>query len=390
MSARDTDAWLSTADVAMRLGVKKETVYAYVSKGLLPAEKVGRESRFRLKDVQNLITRTRVPSVDGHRSTIFSREAGSLTYRGESVHELADSTSFETVCDLLWGASEDIGGWPGVNAETIDTVTRCLHEVGARNLVSDDLRIAVTVLGALDGPGSSYHVPEVISTGRRLLKSMIASLRPVGPRQASGDADASIAALLWPRLSLVDVRDEHLRLVNAALILSADHGLAPSTRVARTAASLGATSYGVVSAGMGAGTNDIAGSSALRVEDLIRRLADPHAIRALVDEARVQGNLAGFGHPLYPDGDPRAGHLFRLMDEIVGDDPRYQSVKAFCRVMLERGLDPPGYYLALAAMSFTFNMARGSTEAVFHVGRSAGWIAHAIEEYWERPEQREP
>lgn len=389
MTAFESEPWLSTEDVAHRLGVKKETVYAYVSKGMLPASRVGRESRFRLRDVQNLASKTRALSADGHSSTIFTRDGGSLTYRDESVEDLASNSTFEEVCDLIWVTPVDQGEWPEPSFETAAVVTQALHALGGRSLVSDDLRVAVSVLGALDGPGSSYHVPEVINTGRRLLKNISVSLRPVARADNALDADGSLAVSLWPRLSPIDAEDEYVNLLNAALIISADHGLAPSTRVARTAASLGATVYGVVSAGMGAGTNDISGSSALIVEDMLRRLDDPHSLRALVDQARVQGVLPGFGHRLYPDGDPRAAYLFRVMDRIVGGSSRYEQVKTLCGIMRERGLDPPGLYLALAAISYTFNMARGSTESIFFLGRSGGWIGHAIEEYWDRPEQRE-
>jgi citrate synthase len=165
-------------------------------------------------------------------------------------------------------------------------------------------------------------------------------------------------------------------------VASAEHGMAPSTTVARTAASLGATVYGTVAAGLSAGTGDVFGSSALLVEDLVRSLrGSPMAIRGIVERARIQRRVPGFGHTAYPDGDVRARHLLGRLAQVADDGPRLAEVSGLVQVMREHGMPHPTLYFALASMTHCFDMVHGATETMFFVGRSAGWIAHAIDEY---------
>lgn len=394
MTADEVDAssWITTEAVAQRLGVKKETVYAYVSRGLLTADRVGRQSRFKLSEVDALAQRTGADQSDaGFSTAIFSRDDGRLTYRDRPVAQLATRERFESVAELLWDADArpEVAEWPGPDPEACDTVRRALNTLPDDVLVSDKFKTGVALLGALDGPGSSYHVPEVATSGRRLLMSLAETLPdPAGGAGKRAASDTRLAHRLWTGLTTHPADDEHVGLLDTALILSAEHGLAPSTTVARTAASLGATLYGVLSAGMGAGTNDVYGSSALIVEDMLRGLeSPPRSLRALADQARIQGRLPGFGHHLYPEGDLRAQLLLNRLQTVAPDNPRLAQVWTLSRVMDERGLPPPNLYLALATMAYSFEMPRGATEAIFALGRSAGWIAHAIEEYRKRPLQ---
>jgi len=382
------DAWLSTQEVAGRLGIRPETVYAYVSRGLLSREHVGRRSRFRLSEVDALLARLdpgMARPVDGV-GRMFRMVDGVPRYRDVPVVELAGRASFEEVVDLLWTASAEPGDdWHGPDATSVPVVRSILALLPEDMVLSERLKIAVATLGALDHAGSSFHPPEVMRSGRGLLVSMVTSLpradgaaEEMPPEHRRGD----LAALLWPRLTRVAASSARVSLLDAALVLSAEHGMAPSTMVARTAASLGATIHGVVASGLGAGTGDVMGSSALLVEDLVRSLrGSPMAIRGIVERARIQRGVPGFGHAVYPDGDVRARYLLARLAQTADDTRRLTEVSELVRVMRERGMPPPTLYFALASLSHCFDMAHGATEAMFFIGRSAGWIAHAIEEY---------
>jgi citrate synthase len=386
------DAWLSSDEVARRLGVKKETVYAYVSRGLLPADRAGRRSRFRLSDVETLLARIHPGDSRAAQaaSRVFQQVDGQPAYRGHSALELAATRTFEEVAQLLWmGKLERRVVWPAPNARNSAIVARCLDALPEGVMMTDKLMVAVSIVGALDGPGSTYHAPEVVASSRKLLVTMIDAFPQLSePLSLTDDglgasSPGPFAATLWSRLSPRQPAVAEVRLLDMALILAAEHGLAaPSTTVARTAASLGATVYGVVAAGIGAGTGDVHGSSALIVEEMLRRLhGSPQALRGLVEMARLQGRVHGFGHRAYPAGEVRAAFLLERMAQVVGDDPRFAEVQYLRQVMHERGLPPANNYLALAALAHSFDMAPGSTEAMFMIGRSAGWIAHAAEEY---------
>jgi citrate synthase len=91
--------------------------------------------------------------------------------------------------------------------------------------------------------------------------------------------------------------------------------------------------------------------------------------------------LRGFGHRLYPDGDPRAGVLLARLRDTAAGSPRLAVVEALLEAAAQRGLPEPNIDLALAALAHVTGMTRGAAEAVFAVARTAGWIAHALEEY---------
>lgn len=382
------DAWLTTGEVAERLGVQSATVYAYVSRGLLTSERVGRRSRFRLSEVDTLQARLD----PGHGRSlsvakrVFRLEDGQPFYREVPALELADTATFEQVVDLLWTGTLDAGQkWPRPDASNLRIARQTLAALPTDTIISDRLKVAVATLEALGHEGSSFYAPDVAASGRRLLLSVVHTL----PRIDGGAGVASeaseplgLAASLWPRLTAEPVDAERIALLDAALVLSAEHGMAPSTTVARTAASLGATIHGVVASGLGAGTGDVMGSSALIVEDVLRRLhRSPHAIRGIAEQARIQGRVAGFGHVAYPEGDVRSRYLLSRLAQITGDEPRFAEAISLARVMQERGLPPPTLYFALATVAHCFQMSHGSAEAMFFIGRSAGWIAHALDEY---------
>ena len=91
--------------------------------------------------------------------------------------------------------------------------------------------------------------------------------------------------------------------------------------------------------------------------------------------------LRGFGHRLYPDGDPRAGFLLTRLRTAAAGSPRMAVVDALLEATSRRSLPEPTVDLALAALAHVTAMTRGAGEAVFAIARTAGWIAHALEEY---------
>jgi citrate synthase len=176
------------------------------------------------------------------------------------------------------------------------------------------------------------------------------------------------------------------------------------------AASVRADPYAVVSAGLAAASGSLHGGASLAVEALLAEIARPgaerpagprrrsqqaererpaagsrrasqRAGRVLGERLRRGERLRGFGHPLYPDGDPRAAHLLDRLRQAAGGSPRMAVVDALLAATRRRGLPPPNVDLALAALGHVAGMTRGAGEAIFAVARVAGWLAHALEEY---------
>jgi citrate synthase len=168
------------------------------------------------------------------------------------------------------------------------------------------------------------------------------------------------------------------RALNRALVLVADHELNASTFAARIAAGAGADLYACLSAAVATLSGPLHGGESDRVDALVREVGTPSRARAVILARTQRGDLLpGFGHPLYPDGDPRAPPLLatarvlapqatRTLDAVVREGRRLLG--------LEPNLDT-----GLVAIAHATGLS-GSASAIFALGRCAGWVAHILEQ----------
>jgi citrate synthase len=170
--------------------------------------------------------------------------------------------------------------------------------------------------------------------------------------------------------------------VQAALVLLADHELAASTLAARVAASVRADPYAVVATGLGAVGGALHGGASLGAELMLAAASKPADAPRVVGELLRRGErIPGFGHFVYVTGDPRAVRLLSMIRALAPDSPRLAVADAVLAEARRRGLPEPNIDFALAALADVAGLIRGAGEAVFAVARSAGWLAHALEEY---------
>jgi len=167
-------------------------------------------------------------------------------------------------------------------------------------------------------------------------------------------------------------------LIRAVLILCADHELNVSAFTARCVASADSNPYAVVLAGLAALEGAKHGGATARVEVLfeeVRRARDPK--KALAERLRRGAGIEGFGHKLYPDGDPRATLLLSMLPKSKELALAQKIADAAESVIGEL----PNLDFALVAVARSLNLPRGAAVALFAIGRTIGWIAHAIEQY---------
>jgi len=370
--------YLTARETAERLGIKRDTLYAYVSRGLLRSQPIpgSRERGYRTEEVERLragrglsrATRSEpfVPVID---SAICLIEGGRLYYRGHDAIRLAESATLEDIADLLWGQdpistfrhsqrseARGIGGRVGA-AASLGVIERCHVRLA---------ELAAADLGALD---LTPH--GIVRTGRAILYELAAC---IGDRPTAPDPVHEQLAALW-RLD-----QKGADLIRRCLVLLADHELNASTFVARCVASTGATPYAVVSGALAALSGRRHGGASASAEALLHEIAerdDPLAVMA----ARLARNemLPGLGHPLYPDGDPRAAALLNAaMAAIPASRPLIEAAVAAARQLVPQ---PPNVDFALAAATTALGLPQGTALAIFILGRTVGWIAHAIEQY---------
>jgi len=379
-------ARLTTAEAADRLGVKPETLYAYVSRGLIERHRdPGGVSTYAPRDVERLAragrrTKSLPPIVFPSSLTLIAD--GRVTFRGVDAVQAALGHRFEEVAEWLWtGRWPEETSWP-FDADGLDLVLAAQQAIPPGCLPIDRYRIITAVAGASDPVRHDDRAEVVVPTARRLLRLLAHGLPRADGREARRAEPArTMAEVLWTRLTRLPRTPARIDLLDAALGVLADHELASSTLAVRMAAMVRADVYEVVGAGLNVAGGLRHGGASLSIESLFRDAARFGVPRALDGRITDPGRLAGFGHQLYPDGDPRA---VALLDRLAGIDPpgdRLATVDAMLAAVAARDVPPPTVDVALAAISFCADMAPGSGEAIFALARTAGWIAHALEQY---------
>ena len=337
---------------------------------------------------------------------------GRLRFRGLDALDLARDWSFEDVCELLWlgqpGQSPQAspfpraspGEWQATPA-AVAAGTAAQAALPAGTFPLERLQVIVPALAAADPLRLQSDPPAVAAAGRVIIAGLVECLPLAGagePPAAGGEGAAAggkgaaasredpaaggIAARLWPRLCPDTPAPGLLDALRAALVLLADHELAASTLAARVAASVRADPYAVVATGLGAVGGALHGGASLGAETMLAAAQDAAAVPRVVGELLRRGErVPGFGHFVYRGGDPRAGLLLALVRSAVPASPRLAVVDAVLAEMHRRALPEPNIDFALAVLATCAGMIRGAGEVIFAVARTAGWLAHALEEY---------
>lgn len=384
------DAYLSAAEAARQLEVSRATLYAYVSRGLVrsqPQPGRSRERRYSREDVERLRARReerRNPEKAAARalhwgvpvleSSITLIADGRLYYRGRDAVTLARTRPFEEVASLIWTGEllsdvteTQLHVVSGMQTEALPFVSRAqsvLALVAARDPLACDLRPRA-----------------VAQTGWRIL-NLLASVAASTPELAA-TVEETLAREWAPR------NPRAAAILRAALILSADHELNVSSFTARCVASAGSNPYAAVIAGLSAVEGIRHGGLSVRVESMLEALrarrgrgAGFRGIRAELAERLRRGDpIEGFGHPLYPAGDPRAAALLSLLREHYGKSPELDFAREVMRAAEELLGEKPSIDFALAVVARVLKLPPGAPLTLFALGRTAGWIGHAIEQY---------
>jgi citrate synthase len=395
--------WIGAAEAAQRLGVKQATLYAYVSRGMLTRRRGddGRSSLFEADEVARLNERGQPRRAAGTGDFVIESELtdvadGRFRYRGMEVTKLALWRPFEEVAGWLWTGSLGKDGatspWQAT-PEAVAAGSGAQAALPEATLPLERLRVIVPAMAATDLLRLSLDPPAVVSAGRNIIAGMVdclpdpsAGSAPAAP--SSRLAEGGIAGRFWYKICPKRPDPGLLGALRAAMALLADHELAASTFAARMAASVRADPYAVVATGLGAlgtarqygGYGGCSGAS-LGAETMLAAARDP------ADVARVVGDLLRRGERIPGLGDfaaspdPRAKALLDLVKKAAPRSARYAVAAAVLDETRRRSLPEPTVELALATLAHVAGMIPGAGEAIFAVARSAGWIAHAMEEY---------
>ena len=402
---------LTAESAADRLGVSRATLYAYVSRGFVrthPAPDDPRRRLYSAADVERLAgnkTRGRKAGdiaaatldygLPALASGITLIEGDRLFYRGRDAAQLAAKASLEETARLLWNCSEDPFGaappehdpekWKPVFGKRSCSKEKSERDDDSKNshhALSPSAAKLIASLAGVFALDRCMAVLPVAGVGtamtwqrdeRRLWHDGAMLLRLMaGAATGTAPSDAPIhlhVARAW------GLSGRAAQAIRAALVLCADHELNSSAFAVRVVASTGASLAACIAAGLSALSGPRHGGQTSLVEILFEeaeRFGD--AARMVHERLRRGDILPGFGHPLYRGGgDPRARALLALLPP----DPTREALRDAMDAV--RGVQP-NVDFALVALRRALKLKPGSALALFAIGRTAGWIAHALEQ----------
>lgn len=404
---------LTRDEVLAQLGIKPATLYTYVSRGLIRsfAQKNSKARLFAREDVERVKARAEAKAGSAARAEgamrwgepVISTSITEITpdgprYRHRLAVDLAlGNCTFEAVAQLLWSGTlrdENIIWQPSSSPVDPDAVIRAagISDPGA----AMPKVFALIVLALAAGDGGVDEIQEGITTiaARQILHVLAGCFGYLSPhgRFAASRPGESIATTVARALEL-EVSDEAVRAINAALILSADHELAPATFAARIAASTGADLHACVGSALLAHGGAQTGLQGDRLEDLIAENAGKCELGKWLDAVRDSGStLLGFNLPLYPRGDPRADTLITVARELKATSTRTDSICWFIDHAKQHLNAKPSLAVGLVTLALALGLPHRAASALWALGRVAGLVAHIREQrlsgYMLRPRAR--
>lgn len=427
--------FLSAAEAAAVLRVRPATLYAYVSRGLLrsEADSGGRGRRYPAEEVEALARRAAgrrdprqaargaldwgLPVLDSRLTLIAG---GRIYYRGLDAVELARTgETLERVAALLW-LGDLAAPLPPVAPGRLAVLPRLEAQLAATRAWRPFQRLqALLSFATAEDPGAYDLRPPAVTASGAWLIQLLAAIAAGTTRglldQTQPASAAGLLAAAWAqpagesegarKTGVGRARStalgrggsdvpavELMRLLDAALVLCADHELNVSAFTARCVASAGAPPQAAVAAGLAAIGGSRHGGQTERVEAFLDEVSPPASRSVsrgsgstvrdrLADRLRRGEEIPGFGHPLYHDGDPRARLLLDLAATSRPRSPHLDAASELAAAALDLLGERPNLDFGLVTLARTLDLPPGAPLALFAVGRSAGWIAHVLEQY---------
>jgi citrate synthase len=378
----DNQRFVDARAAAKHLGIQVRSLYAYVSRGQVrsvPGE-AGRPKLYSLDDLERL--RIRRDARSGHGpvaagalrwgepvldSAITAITVRGPVYRGRYALDLV-GRPYENVAELLWSGylPEAPIAWPRTTIQ-IAALWKLLP-ADARPL---DVMPLVVQLASLQARGKDDPRPDaIIAHARTLIPLLAASLAQTPAAFTRALGGTSVAQVLARALEIEDTP-----IIDTILVLLADHELNASSFTARVAASTGADPYACIAAALAALSGVKHGTASEEVARFADEVGSPDAAKAAIRALRKkQQHPPGFGHMMYPHGDPRGAPLVEFARS--SNARRARTLLAIADATDEH----PTVDIGLAATVAALGLAPHAASALFAVARSAGWLAHVLEQ----------
>jgi citrate synthase len=324
-------------------------------------------------------------------------DQGVLAYRGIDIHELADNSTFEETCYLLW-----FGKLPSqselrelrerlARERTLDPAIITLLRTTPRHVQPmDALRTAVSALSFYDADEKSNDHQANIRKAIRLTSQIavvVAAYDRIRKGKSLVESDRKLSHAANFLLLRSGERPSPIaeRALDIALILHADHELNASTFAARVTAATLSDMHSAITSAIGALKGPLHGGANEAVfhmlQEINRNGADP--VQHVKDMLAQKKKISGFGHRVYHTEDPRATHLRKMARDLgqsSGQSKWFEmSEKIEQFVKTEKKLDANVDFYS-ASTYHTLGIDVDLFTPVFAVSRISGWAAHVIEQ----------
>ena len=334
--------------------------------------------------------------IDGH--------AGRLVYRGYDIGDLVEHTSFEEVCHLLWEGElpnrsqlnrlrEELGR----SANLPPHVLAILRELPKQTQPMDALRTAVSALASTDPDLASNERDADLRKAIRLT-AQLPTIATAFHRLRNGqqpivpDPSLPLAANFLYMLNGKKAHDTLNRVMDAALVLHAEHGMNASTFAARVTAATLADMHAAITSACAALKGPLHGGANQDVMELLLSCGDTAGAERKVREMLATGQkVPGFGHRVYRTFDPRALFLRKMskqLGEAAGNTKWYEMSERLIPIMKDtpnaegkpRNLNPNVDFFSASAY-YTMGIPLDLFTPIFAIARCGGWTAHVIEQH---------
>jgi citrate synthase len=322
---------------------------------------------------------------------------GKLTYRGIDIHDLAKHSSFEETTYLLWLGqlptrvvlqqfSAELASHRAIPPEVLALMRGFPRDATPM----DVLRTAVSALAFYD-PQAHDASPEANVAKATRVTAQIATIvaawehirhgrEPVPPHRDGTHAHNFLRMLFGKEPDPL-----HVRAMDVALILHADHELNASTFAARVTAATLADMYSAVVSAIGALSGPLHGGANEHVMRMLQKIGDPSRAEAYVSQLlQDHRKVSGFGHRVYRTEDPRATHLRQMSRELgekAGELRWYETSRKIEQLMMEKKRLYANVDFYSASCYFSMGIPIDMFTPVFAASRISGWTAHVLEQY---------
>ncbi len=328
--------------------------------------------------------------------TAISTVSGGLQYRGYSIEDLGQHSTFEEVAFLLlygelptgeqWSQFQQrLSAAAQVPSAIIDTLRRIPSAVNGM----DVLRSGCSLLAHWDPDRDDNSRAANIRKAERLIAQlpilMAARHRlKLGMEPVVPESGRSLAAnTLW-MLFGTEPAPDHIRAMDLTLILYAEHEFNASTFTARVIVSTLADMHSAITGAIGALKGPLHGGANERVLDELRSVGSIENAENWVRETFARKEkIMGFGHRVYKDGDPRATFLKSLCTDLAaqtGNQDLEQIAEVIERVVRDEKKLPPNLDWPTGRLYHYLGLPIDLYTPLFVISRVSGWSAHVIEQ----------